>query len=460
MQAVLKTRPDLSLTALKKVKPSRAARRVSQLVMVLLLAVPLVLIFTPWRQSVSGAGRVAAYAPLDRRFIIEAPVGGRVREWFVAEGTRITKGQRIARISDNDTQYVDALKSQLAASQRKLETAEEEVKIYGDVGRSFESVAVMAVKAAASNVEVARQKVRSEEQECAAADAALAADQAQFQRIGRLVPQGLASRRDYEMAEQKYKESSAKAQKARAGLLGAQNDLEAKTSYLAEVTSKSRAEVEKARAEVQKASGKVAEARKEIQEAEVKLRRQNTQDVIASRDGTILRLLVNEGSEQVKEGDPLAIEVPDAAELAVEIWVDGNDAPLIQPGDPVRLQFEGWPSVQFAGWPSIAVGSFGGKVAMIDSADNGKGKFRVMVRRDPDSKEPWPSNRYLRQGVRANGWILLANVSLGYEVWRRLNGFPQAVASDEPEAGSKDKPIYFDEYVDKKSEKIKVKRPK
>ena len=52
---------------------------------------------------VTGAGRVVGYAPLDRQYNIEAPIYGRVQEWFVAEGTRVVKGQPIARISDNDS---------------------------------------------------------------------------------------------------------------------------------------------------------------------------------------------------------------------------------------------------------------------------------------------------------------------------------------------------------------------
>ena len=58
----------------------------------------------------------------------------------------------------------------------------------------------------------------------------------------------------------------------------------------------------------------------------------------------------------------------------------------------------------------------------MDAADNGKGKFRILVR--PDPEEPWPDEKLLRQGGRANGWILLNQVSLGYEIWRQLNGFP------------------------------------
>ena len=108
--------------------------------------------------------------------------------------------------------------------------------------------------------------------------------------------------------------------------------------------------------------------------------------------------------------------------------------PLVREGDHVRLQFEGWPAVQFAGCPSVAVGTFGGSVVAIDESDDGKGKFRLQVR--PDGE--WPSHRFLRQGVRANGWVMLQQVPLGYEIWRQLNGFPPVVAEDEPGAQSGD----------------------
>ena len=118
--------------------------------------------------------------------------------------------------------------------------------------------------------------------------------------------------------------------------------------------------------------------------------------------------------------------VPDTDELAVEMKVSGNDMPLIHEGDRVRLQFEGWPAVQFVGWPSVAVGTFGGKVNRVFPTDDGMGNFRVVV--TPDNhfarEDGWPDDRYLRQGVRANGWVLLKQVPLGYEIWRQLNGFP------------------------------------
>jgi hypothetical protein len=80
----------------------------------------------------------------------------------------------------------------------------------------------------------------------------------------------------------------------------------------------------------------------------------------------------------------------------------------------------------------VAVGTFGGTVVSVDVIDNGKGKFRCQIR--PDKPEEWPNERYLRQGVRANGWVLLEQVPLWFEFWRQLNGFPPSL--DAPSAAT------------------------
>jgi hypothetical protein len=68
----------------------------------------------------------------------------------------------------------------------------------------------------------------------------------------------------------------------------------------------------------------------------------------------------------------------------------------------------------------VAVGTFGGKVRFVDATDDGSGRFRVVI----VPAEPWPPNDYLRQGARAQGWVLMQRVSVGYELWRQFNGFP------------------------------------
>jgi ABC-type multidrug transport system fused ATPase/permease subunit len=194
----------------------------------------------------------------------------------------------------------------------------------------------------------------------------------------------------------------------------------------------SQKDLEKAKITYKKLLSGEASAASSLAKSEVSLSRQQLQVITAPRDGRILSVLHGSGSVNVKSGMPLVRFVPDAAQTIVELFIDGNDLPLVTPGREVRLQFEGWPAVQFSGWPSVAVGSFGGIVKVISPSVSANGQFRILV--VPDTKEatPWPSSEYLRQGSRTIGLVLLNEVSIGYEIWRKINGFPKS--SDAPVA--------------------------
>ena len=248
-----------------------------------------------------------------------------------------------------------------------------------------------------------------------------------FSRQRDLFDEGLASRADFEVGERALAEARAGVEQTRQALAAARNSEEAKRADLGRVATESKAKIDSARAEREAANVEVANKEKQLSELEVSISRQSTQLLRAPRDGTIFRLRVSPGAELVKAGDPLVDLVPDTDSRAVELWVDGNDVPLINKGRPVRIQFEGWPAVQFAGWPSVAVGTFAGRVELVDNSDDGSGKFRILIGADP-AGPPWPAAEYLRQGARAKGFVLLDEVRLGYELWRQANGFPPAVA--------------------------------
>jgi hypothetical protein len=44
----------------------------------------------------------------------------------------------------------------------------------------------------------------------------------------------------------------------------------------------------------------------------------------------------------------------------------------------------------------------------------------------------------LRQGARAQGWVLLNRVSVGYELWRQFNGFPPTLPVEGKTSSTKD----------------------
>ena len=91
----------------------------------------------------------------------------------------------------------------------------------------------------------------------------------------------------------------------------------------------------------------------------------------------------------MKEGEALFRIVPTIYDLAVEIFVEPMDLPLIKVGQKVRFFFDGWPSVVFSGWPSVSYGTYGGNVIAIDTYISHNGKYRILVSPDPDD-HPWP----------------------------------------------------------------------
>ena len=408
--------------ASRMVPSSGAARQCATIFGALFAAAALSLAVVPWQQSAAGHGRVVAYAPLERQQTIEAPVEGRVVKFWVRDGSHVRAGDPLLEISDNDPQIMARLRQERDAALARLEAGRAREAAVGErvaqLTRSRES----AVEAAASRVRMAQERTRSARQASLAAEATATAARLNADRQRALVSEGLASVRTGELGELDRARALAETDRARAALSAALSEEGALRADQLRVGTDGLASIEDARAARAAASSEVAAATAELARVEVRLARQATQLVPAPRDGTVLRLIAAAGGEQVKAGDPLVVFVPDTDARAVELWVDGNDVPLLYEGQRVRLQFEGWPALQFTGWPTLAQGTFGGRVAVVDSADNGQGRFRALVVPEPGAR--WPSARYLRQGVRANGWVLLNRVRLGWELWRVFNGFP------------------------------------
>lgn len=189
----------------------------------------------------------------------------------------------------------------------------------------------------------------------------------------------------------------------------------------------SRKNYEYAKIEYKKLLSAKESAQAELAETQTKASRQERQVVTAPQDGRILKIITADSS-LVKASERIATFAPNLDNIAIELYVSGNDIPLIYEGAKVRLQFEGWPAVQFSGWPSIAIGTFGGEVSSIDPSISENGKFRIIVKKDEN--ENWPDARFLRHGGRVYGWVLLNNVKLGYEIWRQVNGFPPSFDSE------------------------------
>ena len=466
---------------------------------------------------VKRGDRIAQIEDIDSKFL-DAEQPRRVAEQRLTLQARLKAAQQRATSLQNQ---ISALtRSQTAA----IPTADERRKQTRDRLRAAEQVVISATQSLRVANEVARQaadervrqaeeRIRQAEQTVEATEVKSEIETKNYERIESLANKGLRSERDRELARNTKK--SVEAELARAGqsleiakrdrnvgsleqerarllVTTAQADLARARASLEEVrrgTNVGDLDYDKVKADtaavISSAEASLASVREtiasinndllklDIERGNLTARRKQ-QFVLAPTTGRIVRLTKVGAGETVKAGDVLAVIAPDSQEQMVELYVTDNDAPFVFVGAPVRLQFAGWPAMQWVGLgPTATVGTFAGRVKLVDAIDDGKNRYRVVVEPDEAAirngkEQPWPlpnPNRpnealTLRPGAEASGWILLNRVSLGFEMWRQLNSFPPSLDSKSPKSTlGKDKQdeASYEDYKEEKKPKRKVK---
>ena len=424
----LNTERAASLDSVKLLARQPSFRTLGRWMLGILVLVILVL-FLPWQQNVQASGEVTALRPDERPQQAFATVGGRIVRWYVAEGAVVRAGDPIIALAEVKEAYLDP---------RACERMAQQVAAKRDavLGKRAKADALARQRVALDSAWVlARQKG---DNRIAQLTASLAAAQledsiaaVQASRAQALFAEGLRSRGDLETARQRAQRASALALEVAAALATARADRAGVEADYAEKIAKVEGDRSSALAEAAEGEAEVAKlstGRDNLEE------RQGLLVVRAPSDGVVVRALRAGVGEIVKDGEAIASVQPKTPALAVALNVTARDVPLMQPGDRVRLEFAGWPAVQFSGWPSVAVGTFGGRVAVIDQFAQPDGTYRVLVEAD-SSDEAWP--RELRLGSGARGWALLRNVTVGFELWRLMNGFPPAQTAPPSAAGAK-----------------------
>lgn len=353
--------------------------------------VMLVVAFLPWQQNVAGAGEVTALKPEDRPQEAVAAIGGRISEWYVQEGDSVRVGDPIVALAEVRQEYLDPLTldrlgEQVQAKRRSVEEKRQKAAALADQAIALDSLRTIARIRADNRIQQVVASLTAAQLEDSIATV-------QAERVQQLFADGLRSRAERAAVDADYAEKIAKVESERRATL---------------------AEVADGIAEIAKLSSGEANIAE----------RQDLLMVRAPRDGIVVRALRAGIGEIVRDGEAVATVQAAAPELAVAMQVNARDVPLIRVGDEVRLEFAGWPALQFSGWPNASLGTFGGRVAVVDQVALPNGFYRVLVAPDP-SQPAWP--RELLMGSGARGWAMLREVRVWFEVWRTVNGFPPAL---------------------------------
>ncbi len=431
-----------AMRSVNQYKPSKYTIK-SIIIMVVIL---LIFLFIPWTQNIRSKGLVTTLRPDQRPQTIHSIIAGQVEKWYVQEGNFVKKGDTILKISEIKDNYLDPelvprTDDQIKAKERSVSSYMDKTKALDNQIDALNQASRLKLDQTKNKIEQAKIKLQSDSLAYQAAKINFEIAEKQYERIQKLHEQGLKSRTELENRKQKQQEAKAdmmiqqnKWLTSKNELINSQLEWNAIRVKYKEAIAKAESQKFTTLSQLYEAEGAVTKLQNLLANYSI---RQGLYYITAPIDGYITLAIQSGIGETIKEGEAIVSIMPSNYELAIAMYVKPMDLPLLETGQHVRIQFDGWPAIVFSGWPNTSYGTYGGKVFAIDQIISNNGKYRVLVA--PDTEEhPWPSA--VRVGAGANNMLLLKDVPIWYELWRRINGFPPDYYKEVPKT-SPNQPI-------------------
>jgi membrane fusion protein, adhesin transport system len=400
-------------------------------IMIIVLVIGVISLFLPWTQNIRTLGYVTTLNPDDRPQAIQSLIDGRLEKWIVREGDIVSVGDTILILSESKEEYldpklltqtqsqIDAKKASSINYQDKANTLDEQYR--ATVMNRDQKLELNAIKLNQFYI-----KVKTDSIDLAAAKVKMDNSKKQMDRTIELEKKGIKSTTDVEIKTFSYREAQAKVNEIENKLLNNQNDILAIKTNVSAIKSDFAQKLAKINSEKMSALSMKNTTNSEVYKLESSYNkyeaRSNAYVITSPINGTITYAIKSGLGEYIKAGEDLVTIVPTVYRKAVESYIRPRDIPLLKKGQEVRIQFDGWPAIVFSGWPNNSFGTFAGRIYAIDNdiSATKDGLYRILV--IEDENELWPDE--VRVGSGANSLILLNEVSVYYEIWRQLNGFP------------------------------------
>ncbi len=395
------------------------------------VSIILVLVFfLPWTQNIRSKGKVTTFKPDQRPQTVQTVIPGRIEKWFVTEGDFVNRGDTIMHISEVKDDYFDP--ELVTRTEEQLAIKEASSTSYANKVSSLEKQ-IVAMKTtqklkynqAENKLQISLFKVTSDSMDYEAAKLNFEIAERQFKRFENLEKQGLKSKTELENRSLTYQKNQAEMIAKQNKLLASRNEVvnarvelnSINAQFLDKIT-KAEADKYTALSDQLKVDAEVTKLKNQVANYSI---RQGLYYVLAPQNGYITQAIKSGIGETIKEGSEIVSIMPAEYQLAIEMYVDPIDLPLLKKGQHVRIQFDGWPAIVFSGWPNTSYGTYGGEIFAIDNFISANGKYRIMVKQE-EGDEPWPDA--LRIGAGTNSMIMLKEVPVWFEIWRKINGFP------------------------------------
>ncbi|MFT6137137.1 MAG: adhesin transport system membrane fusion protein [Vicingaceae bacterium] len=420
---------DSNFSALKHINSVKSGKVFMRLLMVV-FGIILIFMFLPWTQNVRAEGEVTTLKPDQRPQTINSIIGGRIEKWFVQEGDFVAKGDTILFISEVKDDYFDPnllerTADQVKAKEFAVKSYMEKIKALDNRVDALSQTGVLKLEQTKNKLKQAELKIISDSIDYKASEINFKIAEDQFGRLQKLYDEGLKSLTDLENRKNKMQEAQAKMISSENKLLTTRNELINAQVELMSIQAQYRDDIAKAESDKYTAMSNMYDAEATVTKLQNQYSnysfRSNLYYITAPQNGYITQAIQVGIGELIKEGEAIISIMPANYSLAVALYVKPIDLPLMEVGQEVRIQFDGWPAIVFSGWPNTSYGTYGGTVFALDNFISTNGKFRVLVMPDTAQYE-WPSA--LRVGGGTNNMLLLKEVPIWYELWRQLNGFP------------------------------------
>jgi len=388
-------------------------------------------LFLPWTQNIQSNGLVTTRMQENRPQDIQTQIAGRIAKWYVKEGDIVRKGDTILFLSEVKDDYLDPLlvertREQATAKRNSIDYYKGKAVSTQMQIQAIEKGKDLKIQQLKNYLNQLQSKLKAEQAELIAAnnDYSFAQDQRDRQR--KMYQEGLVSQTQLQQRELAFQNATAKKTVIENKIAQTKQEIENNQVLQNSAIQEYMEKMQKAEGErlssLSDANTSLADASKLDNQATNYQMRNQMYVITAPQDGQIVQVKKSGIGEIIKDGESIGTVVPNGFNnFAVEVFVRPVDLPLIDRGQKVRLIFDGFPTIVFTGWPEGSYGTFGGEIVAFENTISENGMFRVLVIPDKDDK-PWP--RQIKVGSGAKSIVLLKNVSIWYELWRNINGFP------------------------------------
>ncbi len=414
---------------LKEVE-SKVSSKVLRKTLYTSLIILIIILFLPWTQNVRTTGRVTSIQPNQTPQTINSIIGGQIDKWYVKEGDVVEKGDTILRVKETKDAYFDnklleRTKQQIELKKQAIVTYQNKIQNYQNQKTVLKQQYDLKINQTKNKLQQVKLKNQSDSIAYITSVTNYNIALYQFQRTDSLYKSGLKSLTQLEQKKVKLQQTENYKIKAENTWLNSKTEVINTRINLDNLLAKFNMDINKIESTIISTNNDIIKTETELTKLENTYSnysyRLGLYYITSPQKGYITKVKSAGVGVVLKPGESILTLMPIQYDLACEIYIKPVDLPLMKIGQKVRIQFDGWPAIVFSGWPNVSHGTYGGEIYAIDQYISPNGKFRLLVKPDPDDCE-WPDA--IRYGGGVNSLIMLTDVPVWYELWRNINGFP------------------------------------